>query len=521
MLEKEGVSKRMSDHIFISYRRDDAAYVTGHINDLLREEFGDESVFTDVDNIALGVDFRKVLDESVSQCSVFLAVVGDHWLTVSGQDGKPRLNDPADFVRIEIESALRRNIPIIPLLVGHATMPQAEDLPESLRDFAFRNGTPIRPPPDFNADVDRLIRSLRRYLESGGQDAGNAIEVPKEAVSSPAVKPERRKSPREQMLVGEDERARKRAELGLTDGAPKKRWGLRVALVAIAALAGASWYYADQNPEQVQSIMTQITGAQSTEPADRTPAGEPAEEPAEEQVMVVGAPTSFGAVANDTTEAAPDDADLADAQPPDDADLADAQPAEAEGIDVNEAVAVAEPGGDSEPVAEPVSDAATPDAATEPADEVILTPGTRRQADAAEFIREGVSLAATGDHEGAIQYFDRVIELDVEPAFAYRQRGASHQALGQFEAAVSDYDEAIGRNSEDLIAHYNRGVSHLALEDYPAAVLDFDAVIQLDPEYADAYTRRADAHEALGNAAQAAQDRATAGVFESNRSDPR
>ena len=98
MLEKEGVPKRMSDHIFISYRQDDAAYVTGHINDLLRKEFGDESVFTDVDNIALGVDFRKVLDESVSQCKVFLAVVGDHWLTVSGQDGKPRLNDPADFV---------------------------------------------------------------------------------------------------------------------------------------------------------------------------------------------------------------------------------------------------------------------------------------------------------------------------------------------------------------------------------------------------------------------------------------
>ena len=66
----------MPDHIFISYRRDDAAYVTGHINDLLRKEFGSESVFTDVDNIALGVDFRAVLDESVSQCQVFLAVIG-------------------------------------------------------------------------------------------------------------------------------------------------------------------------------------------------------------------------------------------------------------------------------------------------------------------------------------------------------------------------------------------------------------------------------------------------------------
>ena len=63
----------MPDQIFISYRRDDAAYVTGHINDLLRKEFGSESVFTDVDNIALGVDFRMVLDQSVSQCQVLLA----------------------------------------------------------------------------------------------------------------------------------------------------------------------------------------------------------------------------------------------------------------------------------------------------------------------------------------------------------------------------------------------------------------------------------------------------------------
>ena len=70
----------MTDQIFISYRRDDAAYVTGHINDLLREEFGDESVFTDVDNIALGVDFRAVLEQTVSQCQVLLAVIGAEWL---------------------------------------------------------------------------------------------------------------------------------------------------------------------------------------------------------------------------------------------------------------------------------------------------------------------------------------------------------------------------------------------------------------------------------------------------------
>ena len=348
----------MSDHIFISYRRDDAAYVTGHINDLLREEFGDESVFTDVDNIALGVDFRKVLDESVSQCRVFLAVVGDHWLTVSGQDGKPRLNDPADFVRIEIESALRRNIPIIPLLVGHATMPQAEDLPESLRDFAFRNGTPIRPPPDFNGDVERLIRSLRRYLDAGEQPAGGSIEVPKAPASSHAVKMERRKAPREQMLVGDDERARKQAELA--SKTPNKRWGLRLALIVIAALAGAGWYYADQNPGQVQAIMTQITGEQATVPVEATTVGTPAEE----SETTVGAPTSFGAVAIDNSAAEAVD---------------EPSPAEAD-ADVIEATAMPDAENESDAAAEPAL-------APEPVDEVVLTSGTQRQADAEGFIK--------------------------------------------------------------------------------------------------------------------------------------
>jgi len=128
----------MTDQILISYRRDDAAYVTGHINDLLRREFGDDAVFTDIDNIALGVDFRAVLDQTVSQCQVLLAVIGSSWLTVQGQDGRPRLQDPADFVRIEIESALQRNIPVIPLLVTGAEMPAAEDLPESPRRIALR-----------------------------------------------------------------------------------------------------------------------------------------------------------------------------------------------------------------------------------------------------------------------------------------------------------------------------------------------------------------------------------------------
>jgi tetratricopeptide (TPR) repeat protein len=153
--------------------------------------------------------------------------------------------------------------------------------------------------------------------------------------------------------------------------------------------------------------------------------------------------------------------------------------------------------------------------------EIVFTPGTQRRADVSRFLSEGVSLAATGDHEAAIQKFDAALELDSEAPFLYKQRGASFHALGRYAAAVSDYDEAVQLNGEDVNAYYNRGAAHFALQDYAATVADYDEVIRLDPELANAYSKRADAHEALGNVGKAAQDRSVAAVFESNRDDPR
>ena len=163
----------MPDHIFISYRREDAADATGRINDRLRQHFGAEMIFTDVDDIPMGVDFRAHLDLNVSRCKVLLAVVGRGWLTVRRRGWLPlwltrkrRLNDPDDWVRIEIESALRRKIRVIPLLVQGAKIPSADELPDSLRELAFRQGTPIQADPFFHADMDRLIKGLDRHFLS-------------------------------------------------------------------------------------------------------------------------------------------------------------------------------------------------------------------------------------------------------------------------------------------------------------------------------------------------------------------
>lgn len=151
-------------HIFISYRRSDSADIAGRIYDRLVEAFGEDPIFKDVDSIPLGVDFKKYLDEKVGECTVLLAIIGDRWVDATDPDGKKRLEDRDDFVRIEIESALKRGIPVIPLLVRGARMPVEGQLPHSLRGLVFKNGIQIRPDPDFHHDMDRLISALQDHL---------------------------------------------------------------------------------------------------------------------------------------------------------------------------------------------------------------------------------------------------------------------------------------------------------------------------------------------------------------------
>ena len=151
-------------HIFVCYRRSDSADIAGRIYDRLIGKFGKDPIFKDVDSIPLGLDFKEYLDMKVGECDVFLAIIGDEWLTASDATGKRRIDDPTDFVRIEIESALQRKIPVIPLLVRDAHMPREEDLPPSLRTLVYRNGTPIRSDPDFHRDMDRLIAYLEKYI---------------------------------------------------------------------------------------------------------------------------------------------------------------------------------------------------------------------------------------------------------------------------------------------------------------------------------------------------------------------
>jgi len=141
--------------IFISYRRDDSASDTGRIYDRLAQEFGRDNIFKDIDSIPFGVDFAQHIDQEVGRCQVLLVVIGKAWLT-------PRLQNPDDFVRLEIESALKRGIPVVPVFLEGITGPPPRDqLPKSLQPLIRRNGTQVGHDPRFHADMGRLIKRLR------------------------------------------------------------------------------------------------------------------------------------------------------------------------------------------------------------------------------------------------------------------------------------------------------------------------------------------------------------------------
>jgi hypothetical protein len=126
--------------VFISYRRDDCAGHAGRLYDRLAEHFGEERVFMDIDAIDPGVDFGERIEEAVASCDLFIALIGDDWLDIKDPSGRRRLDDPDDFVRLELAAGLARSgLRVIPVLVEGASMPASGDLPDDLKPLARRN----------------------------------------------------------------------------------------------------------------------------------------------------------------------------------------------------------------------------------------------------------------------------------------------------------------------------------------------------------------------------------------------
>lgn len=161
--------------IFISYRRSDSAGYAGRLADSLEPLLGSGKIFRDVEDIKPGDDFVRVIERYLKKARVFLVVIGKHWLDAEDSQGKRRLDDPGDHVRIEVESALRLGIVVIPVLVGGAAMPAAAELPGSLSALAHRQAIEVTD-SRWDHDVGRLLQTLTetgfgRYRKLPGRPA--------------------------------------------------------------------------------------------------------------------------------------------------------------------------------------------------------------------------------------------------------------------------------------------------------------------------------------------------------------
>jgi hypothetical protein len=175
--------------ILVNYRRDDSAAYAGRLADRLREHFGDDNVFVDIDTIQPGDDYVEKIDQSIAACDVVVVIIGRSWLSATDAQGRRRLDRDDDFVRMEIMKALQRRIRVIPVLVGDAAMPEAANLPPDLAGLSRRQGIEISD-SRFHQDVDRLIEALSDgSRESPKQHSRSANETGRSTPS--AVLPSR------------------------------------------------------------------------------------------------------------------------------------------------------------------------------------------------------------------------------------------------------------------------------------------------------------------------------------------
>lgn len=171
--------------IFISYRRaeDSKTWIVGAIHEKLAEAFGSQNVFRDIYNIAGGDHWKSVLEQEINKSHVMLVIIGSDWASIAHPDGKKRLFDEEDVTRWEVASGIERShkgeTRVIPVLVLGAEMPGREDLPENLGELPDMNAVRLRNYPDFNKDLESLIRAIERVRDFVDEEISTAYYVPK------------------------------------------------------------------------------------------------------------------------------------------------------------------------------------------------------------------------------------------------------------------------------------------------------------------------------------------------------
>jgi len=439
----------MADTIFINYRREDSAATAGRLHDRLVQVFGWKNVFMDVDQIPAGIDFVAHLNNQVAASNVLLVIIGPHWLDVKDEAGQRRLDQPDDFVAIEIEAALSRDIRVIPVLVDGASIPKANELRDSLKPLVRRQAIEVRQ-PHFGRDVQALIERLREAL---GDKGGLA-------------------------------RWRGRALAG-------------VAVIAVLLLIGAgSYVFLGHLVERgVQQAELKLEEERKAAEAD-----------ANRKVMDAAAKAEQDRQAKAAQDAeAKRKADEAEQQ------RVDAQNAFNSGIgyfqkgDYDRAIASY-----SDAIRLSLYYSTNPFAwlnrgiaysSKGDYTEALVNYNQAIRLDpknAPAFFHRGTVYGIQGDLDGAIADFNQAIQLNPNYSPAFANRAFAYENKGDPDRAIADTNEAIRLDPKTPFAFANRAFAYMNKGDYDRAIADYSEAIRLDPNNAIAFYYRGLANDRKG-----------------------
>ena len=513
--------------IFLNYRRGEDSDAAAQLYDRLEQEFPKDNLFMDIDGIGPGEDFVAVLERKIAECDVLLAVIGKNWLDVTDAKGNRRLDNPEDFVRIEIASALRLNKRIVPVLVNAAEMPAPHVLPEPLKLLARRNAARLTH-ERFRADAHCLVIGLKAALAEAEAERAERMEAER-----PAADKARRKRKAEEEAWSNAPRPGllRRRYLGLktwrtetsqtkacapatfaiishaSQGGFTKRFP-RATLAGAVAIAGAVVVTigAELHSSTPAHPVAELTepraenGRKAVQAAEeKKSTGETERQAAEKRLFTQVA--EF--IARGTAHFQDHDYDRA-IEAYTRAISLDPQNARAYALrswahlyrgdkqssyieDAQKAVALAPN------LALGHAMLAAGYGHTGELDRGLIEANNAIEIDPKEamaYAARGSAYARSQDYDRASADYAKAIEIDPKFARAYNYRGFAYTVKRDYNRAIADFNKAIEIDPKEAIAYHNRGFAYGTMKDYDRAIADFNKAIEIDPKYSLAYNYR-------------------------------
>ena len=500
----------MTSKIFINYRRDDSIGTAGRLHDRLAQTFGRKNLFMDVDHIPAGVDFVNHLNSQVSGCDIFLVIIGPHWLNAQDDHGRRRLDNPDDFVVVEIAAALARNICVIPVLVDGAPVPRADELPDAIKPLVRRNAVEVRN-TQFGRDAEALVDKIREAL--GGPRPAAELWPSLPSAAARLMGPGRWRS-----VVASAAPLLVVGWMGYQVGVPtSSAWTPRTERPDAAASEKAK--AADEARRKAEDAERQRQATLRAE--EERKAKEAAEADAKRKAE--DAERQRQATLRAEEERRAKAAAEADAKRK--ADEAERQrQATLRAEEERRAKAAAEADAKRKADEAERQRQATLRAEEERRAKAAAEADAKRKADEAErqrlaeadrLVRQSRVEFSDGDYNRAIATASEAMRLDPKSTLAFLSRGDAYMKKGDDDRAIVDFNEAIRLNPKFAHAFEHRGFAYGHKNDVDRAIADFNEAIRLDPNNAVQLSNRGNAYIKKGD-----NDRAIADYNEAIRLDP-